>query len=43
MNASVFEDNAASLGFFKELGYIADKKSVLHGKLLTRRGDGESF
>ncbi len=43
VNAIVFEDNAASLGFFKELGYIADKKSVLHGKLLTRRGDGESF
>ena len=34
VNAIVYDDNAASLSLFRKMGYAADRRSVLHGKLL---------
>lgn len=34
VNAIVYDDNTASLSLFRGLGYAADRRSVLHGKLL---------
>ncbi len=38
VNAVVFGDNERSLRFFEKEGYGADRRSVLHGKLLIREG-----
>ena len=35
MNAMVYDDNKRSLGLFASLGYVQDRKAVLHGKVLT--------
>ena len=35
MNAIVYDDNSRSLGLFASLGYVQDRKAVLHGKVLT--------
>lgn len=34
VNAVVFDDNTASLALFKGMGFLPDRRSVLHGKLL---------
>ena len=40
MNAIVFDDNVASLALFGSLGFVQDRRSILHGKLLERGGAG---
>ena len=34
VNAIIFSDNAASLALFRSLGFILERRSVLHGKML---------
>ncbi|HUH82782.1 MAG TPA: GNAT family N-acetyltransferase [Nitrososphaerales archaeon] len=34
VNAIVYDDNTPSLTLFRKMGFIPDRKSVLHGKLL---------
>ncbi|MDG7011128.1 MAG: GNAT family N-acetyltransferase [Nitrososphaerota archaeon] len=34
VNASVFDDNVASRALFEKMGFVPDRRSVLHGKRL---------
>ena len=38
VNAVVYRTNDRSLSFFKKAGYVADERSVIHGKLLKPAG-----
>jgi RimJ/RimL family protein N-acetyltransferase len=49
VNAIVFDTNSASLSLFRKLGYVPDKRSIIHGKIFANGSDrdlsptGESF
>ena len=34
VNAVVYDDNVASLALFRKMGFLPDRRSVLHGKVL---------